>query len=178
MKQLSLWNIDPTHSSVSFSIKHMMISKVHGAFEKVSGTLIYDPEHISKSKVDVTIDAASINTREVQRDTHLKSADFLDVAKFPNITFKSVKVEGAADDLKVIGDLTIHGITNQITLNVEGPTSALKDPYGNTKIGASATTKIKRKDFGLTWNAAIEAGGVLVGDDVSITLEVQFVKQI
>lgn len=171
------YQIDPSHSTASFSIKHMMIAKVHGGFEKMSGTLTYDPQNPSHSVVEASIDAASINTREAQRDAHLKSADFFDVEKFPTLNFKSTTIEKTGDGLKVMGDLTIHGVTKQITLDVEGPSAEIKDPWGNTKIGASGTTKIKRKDFGLTWNAALEAGGVLVGDDVNITLEVQFVKQ-
>ena len=171
------YQIDSTHSSASFSIKHMMIAKVHGGFEKLSGSLTYDAQNPSASKIEVVIDASTINTREAQRDTHLKSADFFDVEKFPTLTFVSKKVEGSGDDLKVTGDLTIKGITKEVVLAVEGPSAEMKDPYGNLKIGASATTKIKRKEFGLTWNAALEAGGVLVGDDVNITLEVQFVKQ-
>lgn len=155
----------------------MMIAKVHGGFEKLSGSLRYDPEQLSNSQVEVSIDASSVNTREPQRDTHLRSADFFDVEKFPSITFKSKKVEGSRDDLKVTGDLTIHGVTKEVTLDVEGPSAELKDPYGNIKISASATTRIKRKDFGLTWNATLEAGGVLVGDDVNITLDMQFVKR-
>lgn len=171
------YQIDSTHSSASFSIKHMMIAKVHGGFEKLSGSLTYDAQNPSASKIEVIIDASTINTREAQRDTHLKSADFFDVEKFPTLTFVSKKVEGSGDDLKVTGVLTIKGITKEVVLAVEGPSAEMKDPYGNLKIGASATTKIKRKEFGLTWNAALEAGGVLVGDDVNITLEVQFVKQ-
>ena len=171
------WNIDPVHSSVSFSIKHMMIANVHGGFEKLNGSLVYDAQTPADSKVDVTIEAASITTREPQRDAHLKSADFFDVEKYPTLTFKSKRVDGSGDDLKVTGDLTIHGVTKEVVLEVEGPTGEMKDPYGNLKIGASATTKIKRKDFGLTWNAALETGGLLVGDDVNITLEIQFVKK-
>lgn len=171
------YQIDPSHSTASFSIKHMMIAKVHGGFEKMSGKLNYDLANPSKSSVEVSIDAKSINTREPKRDEHLKSPDFFDVEKYPSITFKSTSVEEAGDELKVVGDLTIHGVTKQITLEVDGPSDEMKDPWGNTKIGASGTTKIKRKDFGLTWNAALEAGGVLVGDDVNITLDVQFVKQ-
>lgn len=174
----STYQIDPSHSRASFTIKHMMIAKVHGAFEKMSGKLIYDAASPSKSSVEVAIEAASINTSEPQRDAHLKSPDFFDVEKYPTINFKSVRVEESGDELKVIGDLTIHGVTQQITLEVEGPSAEMKDPWGNIKIGASGTTKIKRKDFGLTWNAALEAGGFLVGDDVSITLDVQFVKQV
>ncbi|MBS1969375.1 MAG: YceI family protein [Bdellovibrionales bacterium] len=171
------YQIDPSHSTASFSIKHMMIAKVHGGFEKMSGTLTYDKANPSKSSVQVAIEAASINTREPQRDTHLRSPDFFDVEKYPTITFKSTRVEGSGGELKVIGDLTIHGVTQQVTLDVEGPSDEMKDPWGNIKIGASGTTKIKRKDFGLTWNAALEAGGFLVGDDVTISLDVQFVKQ-
>lgn len=171
------YKIDPSHSSANFSIKHMMISKVHGGFEKVSGLFIYDSANPENSKVQAEIDVASINTREAQRDGHLKSADFFDVEKFPLITFnsKSFKKNGA-DQLIVIGDLTIRGTTNEVSLEVEGPTPEMKDPWGNLKTAISASTKIKRKDFGLTWNAALEAGGVLVGDDVVITLDIQFAK--
>jgi len=155
-----------------------MIAKVHGGFEKVSGTLQYDPSDITKASIEASIDAASINTREAQRDGHLKSADFFDVEKYPTLNFKSKKVEKDGEDLKVTGDLTIHGVTKEVVLEVEGPTAEMKDPYGNIKIGISATTKIKRKDFGLTWNAALEAGGVLVGDDVAISLDIQFAKKV
>ena len=175
---MSTYKIDPAHSTASFSIKHMMIAKVHGGFEKLSGQLNYDAADPAKSLVEVTIESASINTREPQRDTHLRSADFFDVEKFPTLTFKSTRIDGQGGELKVIGDLTIHGVTKSVVLDVEGPSAEMKDPWGNVKIGASGTTKIKRKDFGLTWNSAIEAGGVLVGDDVTITLDVQFVKQV
>lgn len=174
---ITKYQLDPSHSTASFTIKHMMIAKVHGGFEKLSGNLVLDSENPANSSVEATIDTASINTREAQRDTHLRSADFFDVEKFPEIKFKSTAIEKKADGLLVSGDLTIHGVTQKITLDVEGPSAEMKDPWGNTKIGASATAKIKRKDFGLTWNAALEAGGFLVGDDVNITLEVQFVKQ-
>ncbi len=175
---LNKYELDSAHSTASFSIKHMMIAKVHGGFEKLSGTLSYDPSAPALSSVDITIEASSINTREPQRDTHLKSADFFDVEKFPKITFKSKRVEGGRGDLKVVGDLSIHGVTKEVVLDVEGPTDEIKDLYGNLKIGASGSTKIKRKDFGLTWNAALEAGGILVGDDVNITLDVQFTKKV
>lgn len=175
MKQT--YTIDPSHSSASFSIKHMMIAKVHGGFEKLSGKLTYDPANPQSAEIEVRVEAASINTREAQRDTHLRSADFFDVEKYPELTFKSTRVEGSTGDLKLTGDLTIHGVTRTVTFDVEGPSEEMKDPWGNSKIGASATAKIKRKDFGLTWNAALEAGGFLVGDDVSITLDIQFVKQ-
>lgn len=173
------WQIDPSHSSVSFSIKHMMIAKVHGTFKKLSGTLTYDSGNPESSTIEAHIEAASIDTREAQRDTHLKSADFFDVEKFPELVFKSKKVEKDGDDtLKVTGLLTIRDVSKEVVLSVDGPSDEMKDPWGNTKIGISATTKIKRKDFGLNWNAALEAGGVLVGDDVTITLDVQFVKQV
>lgn len=171
------YQIDPSHSSASFSIKHMMIAKVHGAFEKISGTLNYDASSPQNTSVEVAIDAASINTREAQRDAHLKSADFFDVEKYPVISFKSQSFEKNGDGFKVVGDLTIHGVTNKVTLDMEAPSDELKDPWGNLKMGVSGTAKIKRKDFGLTWNAALEAGGVLVGDDVNINLDIQFVKQ-
>lgn len=174
----SIYNIDPSHSSIGFSIKHMMIAKVHGAFEKFSGKLNLDSSDISKSSIEVSIEAASINTHEAQRDGHLKSADFFDVEKFPTLSFKSSRVEGKSGDLKVTGDLTIHGVTQKVVLDVEGPSAEMKDPWGNLKIGVSASTKIKRKDFGLTWNAALEAGGFLVGDDVTINIELQLVKQV
>jgi polyisoprenoid-binding protein YceI len=175
---MNTYQIDPSHSSANFSIKHMMIAKVHGGFEKISGKFVYDKANPAQSIVDVTIEASSINTRDAGRDGHLKSADFFDVEKYPTITFKSTRVEKAGSDLKIVGDLTIHGVTNSVTLDVEGPTDELKDPWGNTKLGASATTKIKRKDFGLVWNAALEAGGMLVGDDVNISIDVQFVKAV
>ncbi|MFS4459157.1 YceI family protein [Bdellovibrio sp. HCB2-146] len=172
------FTIDSAHSSANFSIKHMMIAKVHGGFEKVSGTLLLDSQDITKSSIEASIEAASINTREPQRDAHLKSADFFDIEKYPTLNFKSKKVEQDGDDLKVTGDLTIHGVTKEVVFEVEGPTAEMKDPYGNIKIGLSAKTKIKRKDFGLSWNAALEAGGVLVGDDVAISLDVQFAKKV
>lgn len=169
--------LDPAHSTASFSIKHMMIAKVHGGFEKLSGSFNYDAQDPSKSSVEASIEVASINTRDAQRDAHLKSADFFDVDKYPTITFKSSQIEKSGDGLVINGDLTIHGVTKKISLDVEGPTAEVKDPWGNMKIGASGTTKIKRKEFGLEWNAALEAGGFLVGEDVQISVDVQFVKQ-
>lgn len=174
----SVYMIDPSHSRIGFSIRHMMIAKVHGGFDKFSGKLVYDAAQPAKSSIEVTIEAGSINTQEAQRDGHLKSADFFDVEKYPTLQFKSTRVEGALGELKVHGDLTIHGVSQPVVLMVEGPTEEMKDPWGNVKIGASASTKIKRKDFGLTWNAALEAGGFLVGDDVNIELDIQLVKQV
>jgi polyisoprenoid-binding protein YceI len=155
----------------------MMISNVKGQFTKVSGVLALDERDVAKSRVEASIEAASINTREADRDTHLKSADFFDVEKFPTLSFKSAKISRAAEgELAVTGDLSIHGVTRTVVFMVEGPTPPAKDPWGNIRLGLSATTKINRKDFGLTWNAALETGGILVGDEVTITLDVQFVK--
>ncbi|HVO64391.1 MAG TPA: YceI family protein [Terriglobales bacterium] len=174
---ITTWYIDPVHSVAEFKMKHMMISNVKGQFTGVKGTLSLDSSDLLNSKVEATIDAASINTRDPQRDTHLKSADFFDVEKFPTLSFNSTHLtQTRGGELAVDGDLTIHGITRKVTFEVEGPTPPAKDPWGNTRIGLSATTKINRKDFGLTWNAALETGGILVGDEVTITLDVQFVK--
>ncbi len=174
---VSTWTIDPAHSVAEFKVKHMMISNVKGQFSGVSGTLVLDEADPTQSRVEATIDAASINTREAQRDAHLKSADFFDVEKFPTLAFNSARVIRRGDgDLAVEGELTIHGITRSVVFVVEGPTPPAKDPWGKTRIGLSATTKINRKDYGLTWNAALETGGILVGDEVTITLDVQLVN--
>lgn len=174
---VSTWNIDPVHSVAEFKVKHMMISNVKGQFTGVSGTLTFDEGNIANSRIEATIDAASVNTREAQRDAHLRSADFFDVEKFPTLSFKSSKITDEGDGvLKVEGDLTIHGVTRKVDFAVEGPTAPGKDPWGNTRIGISAVTKINRKDYGLVWNAALETGGILVGEEVTITLDVQFVK--
>jgi polyisoprenoid-binding protein YceI len=171
------YQIDPAHSSAQFTVRHMMITNVHGGFKKVSGSVVYDAENPANSSVNAEIDAASINTNEEQRDTHLRSGDFLDVDNFPTITFRSTNVEKSGDDeFKVTGDLTIHGVTRPVVLNVEGPAPEGKDPWGNTRTGATATTKIKRSDFGLTWNAALETGGILVGDDLKIELDLSLIK--
>ncbi len=155
----------------------MMISNVKGQFAKVSGALTLDESELANSHVEATIDAASIETRDAQRDTHLKSADFFDVEKFPTLSFQSTRVSRLRDgELAVEGDLAIRGVTRKVVFSVEGPTPPTKDPWGNTRVAVSATTKINRKDFGLTWNAALETGGILVGDEVTITLDVEFVK--
>lgn len=174
---MATYQLDPAHSSITFSVKHMMIAKVHGAFEKVSGTLSYDAASPDRSKAEAVIDAASITTHQEQRDEHLRSADFFDVAKYPQLTFQSKTVSSNGNELRVTGDLTIKGIAKEIVLKAELPSAELKDPFGNVKIGLSASTKVNRKDFGLSWNAALEAGGVLVGDDVNIQLDLQFAKQ-
>ena len=175
--QTSTWNLDPVHSVAEFKVKHMMISNVKGQFTGLSGVLTLDEGDLTRSRIEATIDAASINTREAQRDGHLKSTDFFDVEKFPTLSFKTTGVKRNGDnELTATGDLTIHGVTRPVVFNVEGPTPPAKDPWGNTRIGLAATTKINRKDFGLHWNSTLETGGILVGEDVTITLDVQFVK--
>jgi polyisoprenoid-binding protein YceI len=171
------YTIDPAHSSAQFSIRHMMISNVRGGFSSVKGTVEYDSDNPTATTIQAEIDPATIKTLDDQRDTHLKSEDFLHVEKFPVITFKSTKVspEGNGEGT-VTGDLTIHGVTKQVTLKVEGPTAEGKDPWGNLRIGASATTKIKRSEFGLTWNAALETGGIMVSDDLKIEIDVELIK--
>jgi polyisoprenoid-binding protein YceI len=174
---VTTWNIDPVHSVAEFKVKHMMISNVKGQFTGVQGVLVLDETDLTKSHVEASIEAASITTRDAQRDAHLKSADFLDVEKFPTLSFKSTRISRTgAGELAVAGDLTIHGVARNIIFAVEGPTPAAKDPWGNTRLGLSATTKISRKDFGLNWNTTLETGGILVGDEVTITFDVQFVK--
>jgi len=171
------WQIDPAHTAAGFAVRHLMISTVRGQFKGVNGAVVWDDQDISKSMIDVTIDAKTVDTSEPKRDEDLRSERFFDTAKYPTITFKSKKIESvSAGKLKVTGDLTIHGVSKEVVLDVEGPSNPLKDPWGNTRIGISATTKINRKDYGLTWNAALETGGILVGDEVTITLDVQFVK--
>jgi len=171
------WNIDPVHSVAEFKVKHMMISNVKGQFPKVSGKLTLDEADVTKSKVETSIETASIETRDLQRDGHLKSPDFFHVEKFPTMSFKSTGIKAVRDgELSVEGDLTIRDTTRKVVFTVEGPTPPAKDPWGNTRLAVSATTKINRKDFGLTWNAALETGGILVGEEVTITLDIQFVK--
>jgi polyisoprenoid-binding protein YceI len=171
------WNVDPVHSVAEFKVKHMMISNVKGQFPKVTGRLTLDDSNLSNSHVETSVEAASIETRDPQRDAHLKSADFFDVEKFPTLSFESTGIRLVRDgELAVEGNLAIHGVTRKVLFSVEGPTPPAKDPWGNTRVAVSATTKINRKDFGLTWNAALETGGILVGDEVTITLDVQFVK--
>jgi polyisoprenoid-binding protein YceI len=172
------WQIDPVHTTVEFTVRHMMISNVRGLFTKVAGTITAKDSDPGSVKVKATIDTSSIDTRSADRDADLKSANFLDVAKYPTMTFKSKKIEPAGPGKwKMVGDLTLHGVTKEVTLDVEGPTAPIKDPWGNTRAGASATTKINRKDFGLTWNKALETGGAVVGDEVTVSIDVEAVKK-
>ena len=172
------WELDPAHSAAHFSVRHLMISNVRGDFNKVSGSAVLDLSDPTKSAIEVSVDIASIDTREPQRDEHLRSADFLDVANHPSITFRSKQITAAgAGRFKVTGDLTIRGVTRTVTFDVDGPTPPVKDPWGNVRAGVSATAKINRKDFGLVWNALTEAGGIVVGDEVSITFEAELVQK-
>jgi polyisoprenoid-binding protein YceI len=174
---ITTWNIDPAHSAAEFKVKHMMISNVKGKFNGISGSLNLNQSDPTLSTIEATIPVATISTGDEQRDGHLKSADFFDAEKLPTFSFKStgVKVRGE-EELEVTGELTLHGVTKTVKFAVEGPSQPGKDPWGNTRIGLSATTKVNRKDFGLTWNAALETGGVLVGEDVAITLDLQFIQ--
>ena len=172
------WTIDPDHSNVGFKVRHLMVSNVRGNFEKHVGTVEINDRDITKSKVSVTVDTASVNTNVAKRDAHLRSPDFFDVVKYPTMTFVSKKVVRAGQDrLKITGDLTLHGVTREVVLDVEGPSQESKDPWGNIRRGASASTTVNRKDFGLLWNKTLETGGVVVGDDVTITLEIEMIKE-
>jgi polyisoprenoid-binding protein YceI len=171
--QVQTWNIDPAHSAAQFSVRHMGISNVHGSFTKVSGKVDYDPANVSKTVIDATIEAASVDTRVEMRDNDLRGDHFFDAAKYPSITFKSKKVESAGTGkLKVTGDLTIHGVTKEVVLDVDGPTEPAKDPKGNLHVGASGSTKINRKDFG------VNGASAMVGDDVPITLDLELVRPV
>ena len=175
---LSTWSLDSAHTSAGFSVRHMMISNVRGEFRELSGTLQLDKQNIEQSSVNISIKTASIESHEPTRDTHLKSADFFDVEKYPEITFHSTEWQNNNDDtLLVKGDLTMHGVTKEVVLKAEGPTEEVKDPWGGTRVGFSAKTKINRKDFGLGWNVILEAGGLAASEDVIITIDAAFVKQ-
>lgn len=171
------WDIDVGHSAIHFWVRHMIISKVHGRFARWSGTVQLDPQDLPASSVEVRIEAASIDTQVADRDAHLRSADFLDVARFPEITFRSRRVEKAGAGFRIAGDLTIHGVTREAVLEAEYA-GTVKDPWGNERSGFSARVALDRREFGLTWNAALEAGGVLVGEKVEISIELEAVKRV
>jgi polyisoprenoid-binding protein YceI len=175
---MSSYVIDSVHSEVGFRIRHMMVSWTKGRFDKFSGSLEVDEANFANSKLNVKIEAASINTGTVDRDNHLRSPDFFDAAKFPELSFTSQKFEGSGESFRVLGELTIHGVTKAVALDVEDFSGEHKDPYGNVKRGARAHTKINRKDFGLHWNGAIEAGGVVVGENVEINIDVELTKKV
>ena len=167
------YKIDGSHSKAQFAVKHLMVSNVRGEFGKMTGTVSFDAQNPGAIKIDATLDATTINTGITKRDDHLRGPDFFDTAKFPTLSFKSTSAKKTADGLVVTGELTMHGVTKVVVLNVEGPTAEIKDPWGNQRLGATATAKIKRSDFGLNWNQAIEAGGVVVGDEIAITIDVE-----
>jgi polyisoprenoid-binding protein YceI len=174
----STWQIDPQHSSAQFAVRHLGLSTVRGAFSKLSGTMVRDDQDITNSSVEVTIDVNTVDTREPDRDKDLRSERFFDVAHFPTMTFKSKKVEQVAPGkLRVTGELTIRGTTKEVTLDVDGPTAPVKDPWGNQRLAATATTKINRQDYGVKWNAKLDNGGVVVGDEVNITLDVEMIQK-
>ena len=175
--QTATWNIDTSHSAAHFAVRHMMVSTVRGDFGKTSGTIEFDGKDVKSIKAEATIDVATVDTRDPKRDEHLKSADFFDVAKFPTITFKSKRAEAAGPGkFKLVGDLTMRGVTKEVTLDVEGPTTAIKDQRGNSRVGATATTKINRQDFGVSWNRTLDAGGLVVGDEVTISIDLELIK--
>jgi polyisoprenoid-binding protein YceI len=175
MATTNSWDIDVSHSAIHFYVRHMVISKVHGRFAKWSGAIALDEADLTRSEIDVRIDAASIDTQVADRDAHLRSADFLDVATHPEITFRSKRVEKRGDGYRVTGDLAIRGVTREVELDAEFAGLG-KDPWGNTRAGFSARTSIDRRDYGLRWNAALETGGVLVGEKIEIAIEVEAVK--
>jgi polyisoprenoid-binding protein YceI len=174
---VTTWNIDPAHSTAEFKVKHMMISNVKGTFKGITGVLTLDEADPSRSSIEADVPVSTLSTHDDQRDAHLKSADFFDAEKYPKLIFKSTEVGRIGEgEHAVTGELTMHGVTKVVSFAVDGPSAPGKDPWGNTRIGLSATARINRKDFGLGWNAALESGGVLVGEDVTITLDVQFIK--
>jgi polyisoprenoid-binding protein YceI len=175
---VTVWDLDPSHTGVHFSVKHLVVATVRGEFARLRGTVSFDPRHLDRSRIEATIEAASINTRDAQRDAHLRSPDFLETEKYPTIEFRSTKIVRTGEErFDVSGDLTIHGVTRPVVLKVEAPATELKDPFGNIKRGATATTKINRSDFGLVWNVALEAGGFVVGDEIKIEIDVEAIRR-
>lgn len=177
--QVATWTIDPGHSAAQFSVRHMVVANVKGEFDGPVGTVTFDPSDLKTLKVDVTIAAKSVNTRNADRDKDLRSDLFFDVAKFPRMTFKSKRAEaGGPGKLKLVGDLTIKGVTKEVALDVEGPTPEIKDIWGERRIGATATTTIDRREFGLTYNRVLEGGGAVVGDTVNIVIDIEMTRKI
>ena len=170
------YSIDPNHSSAQFTVRHLMVSNVKGAFSKVTGTVNYDPSNLAASSVDATIDVSTVDTRQPQRDADLRSPNFFDVEKFPTMTFKSKQFYREGSQLKVKGDLTMHGVTKEVVLDVDGPSPEVKDPWGNQRVGASISTKINRHDWGLNYSKMVEAGAV-VGDEITINIDLEGTKK-
>jgi polyisoprenoid-binding protein YceI len=174
----STWQIDSAHTSAQFAVRHLMVSTVRGTLGKVTGTVNLDETDLTKSAVEASVDVAGIDTREPKRDTHLKGPDFFDVEKHPTITFKSKKITKLGEtNFQVAGDLTMHGVTKEIVLDVEGTPKSLKDPMGKVRLGGIATTKLNRKDFGIVWNSAMDGGGVVVADEVDVTIDIELTQQ-
>jgi polyisoprenoid-binding protein YceI len=171
------YSIDPNHSSAQFTVRHLMVSNVKGAFSKVTGTISFDPNNLAASSVDANIDVSTVDTRQPQRDADLRSTNFFDVAKYPAITFKSTQFYREGNQLKVKGDLTMHGVTKPVVLDVDGPSPEVKDPWGNQRVGASISTKINRHDWGLNYNKTMETGGVVVGDEITISIDLEAVRK-
>jgi polyisoprenoid-binding protein YceI len=178
LARAATWEADSAHSQIGFAIRHMMIATVRGTFPKFTATATGDPAKPSDATIVATIDAASIDTGNEKRDAHLRTADFLDVEKYPTITFKSKTIDVTGPGkAKVTGDLTLHGVTKEVVLDVEGPSQVIKDPTGNVKAGAHATTKLDRKDFGIVWNKTLDGGGIMLGDEITVTIDVEAVKK-
>lgn len=175
--QTSTWSIDPNHSTAQFTVRHLAISNVSGSFTKVTGSVVLNEKDITQSQVNAVIDASSIDTRVPDRDKDLRSPNFLDVEKYPTLEFKSRRIVNNGGKLQLIGDLTLHGTTREVTLDVDGPTPELTDPWGNTRRGFSATTMINRKDFGVVWNNTLKTGEAVVGDNLKIQIDVELVKK-
>jgi polyisoprenoid-binding protein YceI len=175
--QTTEWELDSAHTAAHFSVKHLMVSTVRGQFRKVTGRVWLDEAQLTRSRIDVGIDAASLETGEPKRDAHLRSADFFDVEKYPTLTFQSTRIEAKGDEFVVTGDLSMHGVSRQVTLMVESLSPPMKDPYGRLVRGVSAVGKLNRKDWGLGWNAALETGGVLVGDEVKLQIDAELVAK-
>jgi polyisoprenoid-binding protein YceI len=174
----STWQIDSAHTGAQFAVRHLMVSTVRGTLGKVTGVVTFDEGDPSKSSVEASIDATTIDTREPKRDAQLKGPDFFDVAKYPTITFKSKKVTKVSDaKFQVTGDLTLHGVTKEVTLDAEGLPKPFKDPMGNLKLGGVVTAKLNRKDFGIEWNKSMDGGGVIVGDTVDVTIDIELIGQ-
>jgi polyisoprenoid-binding protein YceI len=172
------WKIDSAHSVAHFKVRHMLVTWTHGTISGIQGTVTGDEKDITKSKVSATLNPATINTNDAKRDEHLKSPDFLNVTKYPTMTFESKSVTGSPGNLKITGALTLNGVTKDVVLDVEGPTAAVKSPFGDSRRGLSAKTKINRKDFNIVWNKAMDGGGVVVGDDVEITIDLELTDKV
>ena len=175
--QTTEWEIDSAHTGAHFSVKHLMVSTVRGQFRKVTGRVWLDEGQLTRSRIEVEIDATSLETGEPKRDAHLRSADFFDVEKYPKLNFRSTRIEGRGEEFVVTGELTMHGVSRQVTLMVESLSPPMKDPYGRLVRGVSAVGKLNRKDWGLGWNAALETGGVLVGDEVKLQIDAELVAK-